>query len=151
MQTAMIGNPGPADQRIDAPAETSDHEVTDDPVPSSSVSPIPTPSHDPTPVANAPESPAVLEFRETLLRHIARYQKYPSAAERLKLRGTVRTVFSVGRNGRLLGVWVKTSSGETILDQAAIETIRRAQPLPAIPAALPDPLKIEIALGFDPS
>jgi periplasmic protein TonB len=150
-RTAMVGSPGPADRQVEAPAETSNHAVVDQPAQTPSVGPIATPNLSPSPTADAPDSPAVLEFRETLLRHIARYQRYPTAAERLRLHGTVRTVFSIGRNGRLLGVWVKTSSGEAMLDQAAIETIRRAQPLPAIPAALPDPLKIEVALGFDPS
>ena len=58
-------------------------------------------------------------------------------------------VFSISRDGKVLGAWVKTSSGQAVLDRAAIETIRRAQPLPAIPPALPDPFKIELALGFD--
>ncbi len=62
----------------------------------------------------------------------------------------MRAVFSVSRDGKLLGAWVKTSSGEAVLDQAAIDTLRRAQPLPVIPSALPDPIKIELALGFDP-
>jgi protein TonB len=150
-QTAMVGSLGPTDHLVDAPAETSEREMIEQPIQPTSAGPIATPNLSASPVANMPESPAIVEFRETLLRHIARYQKYPTGAERLRLRGTVRTVFSVGRNGQLLGVWVKTSSGEIILDQAAIETIRRAQPLPAIPAALPDPLKIEVALGFDPS
>jgi protein TonB len=52
---------------------------------------------------------------------------------------------------RVLGAWIKTSSGQQVLDQAAIDTIRRAQPMPAIPSGLPDSLKIEVALGFDPS
>jgi periplasmic protein TonB len=150
-QTATVGSLGATDHVVEAPAETSDHAVTDQPIQPSSTGPVATPSRSPSRDTEASESAAVLEFRETLLRHIARYQKYPNGAERLRLRGTVRTVFSVGCNGRLLGVWIKTSSGETILDHAAIETIRRAQPLPAIPAALPDPLKIEVALGFDPS
>jgi len=150
-RTATVDSAGPADSRIEAPAETSDHPVVDQAAKTASPGPIATPSVSSSPTAEAPDSPAILEFRETLLRHIARYQKYPNAAERLRLRGTVRTVFSIGRNGRLLGVWVKTSSGEAMLDQAAIDTIHRAQPLPAIPAALPDPLKVEIALGFDPS
>jgi protein TonB len=150
-RTAEVSAPGPADHRIEAPAETSDHSLVDQAALPPSTGPIATPNLSPSPTADAPDSPAILEFRETLLRHIARYQKYPTAAERLRLHGTVRTVFSIGRNGRLLGVWVKTSSGAETLDRAAIETIRRAQPLPAIPAALPDPLKVEVALGFDPS
>lgn len=98
---------------------------------------------------SAAQSAAIAKFTEALLRHISHYQRYPKAAEPLHLQGTVATVFSISRTGRLLGVWVKASSGAEVLDEAAIETIRRAQPLPAIPAELPDPLKIEVKLGFD--
>ena len=59
-------------------------------------------------------------------------------------------VFSIGRDGKLLGTWVKTSSGQAVLDQAAMDTILRAQPLPQIPPALPDSMKVEVALAFDP-
>jgi protein TonB len=101
--------------------------------------------------SNALQSTAIAQYRQALLRHIANYQRYPKAAERERLQGTVDTVFSMSRDGRLLGVWIKSSSGAAALDQAAIEIIRRAQPLPPIPAVLPDPLRIELALGFDPS
>jgi protein TonB len=94
---------------------------------------------------------AMMQFRDALLRHIAKFQRYPRAAERQHLQGTVLAVFSVGRDGKLLGTWVKTSSGQAVLDQAAIDTIRRAQPMPQIPPALPDSMKVEVALGFDPS
>jgi protein TonB len=100
----------------------------------------------PDPVPNS----AKMTFRSELLRHIARFQRYPRAAERQHLQGTVRTGFSMDRDGNVLAVWVRTSSGQPVLDQAAIDTIRRAQPLPRIPAALPASLKVDIALGFDP-
>ena len=59
-------------------------------------------------------------------------------------------VVSVNRQGRLLDVRIKTSSGEAILDKAAIDTIRRGQPFPPVPAMLPEPYRIELSLGFDP-
>jgi periplasmic protein TonB len=98
---------------------------------------------------DATPNSATLEFKNALLRHIAKFQRYPKSAERQRLQGTVQAVFSVSRDGRLLDAWVKTSSGEAELDKAAIDTIRRAQPLPVIPSVLPDPIKIELALGFD--
>lgn len=98
---------------------------------------------------DAPPDPTSRQFSEVLLHHILRYQRYPKAAESKGLQGTVTAVFSMDRGGKLLGVWIKSSSGQAALDQAAIDTIRRAQPLPAIPRTLPDSMKIEMALGFD--
>jgi protein TonB len=109
------------------------------------------PSRIPQLSADAMPNAAMLQFRDALLRHIAKFQRYPRAAERQHLQGTVLAVFSVGRDGRLLGTWVKSSSGQAVLDQAAIDTIRRAQPMPQIPSALPDSVRVEVALGFDPS
>jgi protein TonB len=82
---------------------------------------------------------------------VARYQRYPNAARLGRMRGTVETLFSMQRDGTLLEVWVKTSSGQVVLDKAAVDAIRRAQPLPAIPSELPDRLNIQIALVFEPS
>lgn len=100
--------------------------------------------------SDSPPDLATLQFRAALLRHISHYQRYPKAAESKGLQGTVTAVFSMDRGGKLLGVWIKSSSGQAALDQAAIDTIRRAEPLPSIPPALPDSMKIEMALGFDP-
>jgi periplasmic protein TonB len=103
----------------------------------------------PSNVTNVVPNNALVKFQQSLLKHIARFQRYPAAAHN-KLQGAVETYFSIDRKGRLLGVWVKTSSGQTLLDTEAIETIKRAQPLPSIPAELPDRLSVEIQLAFDP-
>ena len=104
----------------------------------------------PSTVTNVVPNNALVKFQQSLLKHIARFQRYPAAAHN-KLQGTVETFFSIDRKGRLLGVWVKTSSGQRLLDTEAIETIKRAQPLPSIPAELPDRLNVQIQLAFDPS
>jgi protein TonB len=100
---------------------------------------------------NGPADSAAAKFQQVLLRHVAHYQRYPNAARSLRLQGRVYTQFSMSRDGKLLGVWVRTSSGQTLLDKEAMDTIRRAQPLPPIPAELPDPLNIHLPLLFDPS
>jgi protein TonB len=100
-------------------------------------------------MSDAPPDPAALQFKQALFRHILRYQRYPKAAESKGLQGTVKAVFSMNREGKLLGVWIKSSSGQAALDQAAIDTIRRAQPLPRIPSVLPDSMTVDVALGFD--
>jgi periplasmic protein TonB len=104
----------------------------------------------PSTVTNVVPNNALVKFQQSLLKHIARFQRYPAAAHN-KLQGTVETFFSIDRKGRLLAVWVKTSSGQILLDTEAIETIKRAQPLPSIPAELPDRLNVQVQLAFDPS
>ena len=148
--TAMSAtNPGKAP--TETPADMSRNVLAALPAEETQPSEPAVPSRMPQLAADAVPNAAMLQFRDALLRHIAKFQRYPRAAERQHLQGTVHAVFSVGRDGKLLGAWVKTSSGQAMLDQAAIDTILRAQPLPQIPPALPDSMKVEVALGFDPS
>jgi protein TonB len=141
----------------DIPADEPSPTAFDDPVaiPSAqALSPVAAPASNirPTPSPlNAPPSSATLKFQQALLRHVAQYQRYPNAARLRRLQGTVETLFSMRRDGTLLGVWVKTSSGQAVLDTEAVETIRRAQPLPSIPSELPDRLNVQVRLAFDPS
>lgn len=100
---------------------------------------------------SGPANSVAVRFQAALLSHVARYQRYPNAARSLQLQGKVDTQFAMSRDGQLLGVWVRTSSGQMVLDKEAVETIRRAQPLPPIPPELPDRLNIHLQLVFDPS
>jgi protein TonB len=101
--------------------------------------------------SDGPPSEAAARFRQALLRQVARYQRYPKAAWRDRLYGSVDTIFAMRRDGTVLGVWVRSSSGQPIFDKEAVDTIWRAQPLPPIPADLPDPLTVETTLVFEPS
>jgi periplasmic protein TonB len=111
----------------------------------------------PARIARTPDAPPLRtaapgvasEFQKILLAHIERYRQYPDAARQRHLKGVVQVLFSMSRSGAVLGVWVKTSSGEAILDREAMDTVRRAQPLPMIPAALPDPLDILLPVAFE--
>jgi len=65
---------------------------------------------------------------------IERSKRYPYAVRRLNLQGKVGIVFKFGRDGRLIGpVRVRASSGIRILDQAAMDCVRRAAPFPPFP------------------
>jgi protein TonB len=88
-------------------------------------------------------------FQQALLSHIARYRHYPENARLDRERGTVRLVFSMLRDGTVTDVRVTSSSGYGILDLAAVETIRKAAPLPRIPAELPEPLNIQLPVAFE--
>lgn len=89
-------------------------------------------------------SGAAATFRRTLLSHIARYRKTHSAG----LHGVVQVLFAMRRDGSVSEVWVRTSSGNIVLDQEAMDTIKRAQPLPGIPSELPDRLTVSLPVSF---
>ena len=99
----------------------------------------------------APSKFSIDGFQQQLLGHIARYQHYPSGAKAQRLSGNVDVQFVMTREGRLDGAWVRGSSGHAVLDREAIAAIRRAQPLPMIPAELPERLSVSLQLAFDPS
>jgi periplasmic protein TonB len=143
--------------RVDTRSKDPDPTPSDDP-PAVQQTKMPSPAEVPAlnvraapSAVSGPPSSAAIKFQQALLRHVARYQRYPSAARPLHLEGKVDTQFAMSRDGTLLGVWVKTSSGQVMLDKEAIDTIRRAQPLPHIPPELPDRLNVHVQLVFDPS
>lgn len=97
----------------------------------------------------APMNQKASMFQKALLTHIARYRRYPEEARRERLQGTVQVLFAMRRDGSVTDVWVRTSSGQRVLDAAAADTIRQAQPLPRIPPELPDHLTILVPVAFD--
>jgi periplasmic protein TonB len=96
----------------------------------------------------APSDDATMKFRQALLRHIARYERYPSEARARHEQGTVEVLFHLRRNGRVIEAWVTTTSGAPLLDQEAIATLYRAEPLPPIPSEMPEELKILLPINF---
>jgi protein TonB len=96
-----------------------------------------------------PQAGAALRFQRLLLAHIERFQRYPGAARRDGMQGTVLVAFSMRRDGSVVRVGVKSSSGRPVLDQEAVETVRRAQPLPAIPPDMPAQLTVLLPVAFD--
>lgn len=66
--------------------------------------------------------------------HLQRYKRYPNPAGQAN--GTATVSFSLGRGGSLQGVGLVRSSGSPVLDRAALDMVRRANPFPAMPPAL---------------
>ncbi|MFZ0267689.1 TonB family protein [Caulobacter sp.] len=87
------------------------------------------------------------EYRRRLLAHIQPYRRYPRDAHGDG--GAVQLLFVIQRSGAVTGVWVTRSSGVVVLDDAAVQTLMRAQPLPPIPAALPDSVSVSLPVAFD--
>lgn len=90
------------------------------------------------------------EYRHRLRDHIRPHQFYPAEGRAQRMQGVVQVGFVVERDGTVLEIWVETSSGFAALDAAAMDTVRRSQPLPYIPASLPDAMDVLLPIGFTP-
>jgi protein TonB len=75
---------------------------------------------------------------KTLVAHLDRHKRYPSAAHQRQQDGIVTVEFAMDRSGHLLTARVTESSGSPVFDAAAIELLRRSEPLPVPPRELPD-------------
>ncbi|MFT5112408.1 MAG: protein TonB [Parasphingorhabdus sp.] len=73
------------------------------------------------------------QFTDKVLAWLERHKRYPTKARRRQLEGVVMLFFSMGRNGQVLEYRIEQGSGHPILDQAVVNMINAAQPLPAIP------------------
>jgi protein TonB len=136
-----------ANVNTDIPADVG-RDVQDSPATSSSA-PRPPPPELPARavVPNAGglrsvPSPALTKYQRTLLAHLERYRR-PGP------QGTVQLLFTLRRDGTVREAFVQVSSGQPLLDRQALEIILHAQPLPPIPAELPDQLTILLPVAFD--
>ncbi len=120
-----------------APAEAAD------PVPETAA-----PKSLPAPPSTRAASNAQASWEARLLSHLERYRRYPSSSRARREQGVVHVRFRMNRQGRVLSVSLLRSSGFSVLDQAALDTLRRAQPLPAIPDDRPDELELSIPVEF---
>lgn len=61
---------------------------------------------------------------------------YPRKAKEKLMEGKSHVLFSLSRNGQLIGISITGSSGYEILDQEGIDTIKRAAPFPPFPESI---------------
>ena len=95
-----------------------------------------------------PPSTALPSWQGDLLRHLAKFKRYPEDARRRGMQGTSRLRFVVDAEGRVLSYEIAGGSGSASLDRATLEMIRRAQPLPKPPAELLNNGSLEVVAPF---
>lgn len=59
----------------------------------------------------------------------------------------IDAVFAIDRTGRLVWVYLKTSSGVNIYDEALLDAVKNAAPFPVLPAGSPD--TVSFVMRFD--
>jgi len=79
---------------------------------------------------------AQVSYLAKLKSWLDRHKVYPEDARNRRIEGTVRLYFVIGADGRVLNYSIRESSGHRQLDRAAKAMLRRAQPLPRLPASL---------------
>jgi periplasmic protein TonB len=86
----------------------------------------------------------VADILRSIRRQIEQAKTYPDAARRAGMEGTVELRFQIGRGGNAEGLEIVRSSGHPELDEAAMQTIRRAGPYPAYTARIRIPLSYRL-------
>lgn len=141
----------PAESQAASPALSS-------PPPAPAPAPAPAPNRDAAPAA-APPAPALPpapqagglhseSWQARVLARLERFRSYPAGARARREQGTVLLRLRLGRQGQVLMARLERPSGHGELDQAALQTVQRAQPLPAIPPELPEELELLVPVEF---
>ena len=76
------------------------------------------------------------KWQSQLNAHLNRNKRYPADARRQRQEGIPQLQFTIDAAGNVLSARIVRSSGIPVLDQAAIDMINRASPVPAPPASL---------------
>jgi protein TonB len=105
------------------------------PPPQAAVQPPPPPAAPAQPAA-AVESTAVASYQQNLSTLVNRKKIYPQRAVRQRLEGTAYVSLTLAPDGNVANISLQKSSGHDILDQAALEMVRKASPLPRAPEIL---------------
>jgi len=77
------------------------------------------------------------------------YRDYPAAARAARQHGRVVTRVTISRAGELLDIRLDRSSGWPLIDNAEMAAIRRAMPLPPVPAGMRgDPIVLVLPMNY---
>ena len=89
------------------------------------------------PQRSAATNREVRSYFDTVVAHLSRFRRYPLVAFLQYREGRMIVVVRIARDGRVLEVEVRQSSGHALIDDAETNAIWLASPLPLPPAAMP--------------
>jgi len=89
-----------------------------------------------TRAGNDTEPGTLDQYRLALIVAAKRYKRYPVQAMDRGWQGKVEVRLVIGPTGAIQNSLVKASSGHEILDNQAMDMVKKAKPLAPIPAAL---------------
>jgi protein TonB len=87
----------------------------------------------PEPGSSRKPSPRELSWQKVLHLHLSKHKRYPGEARASRIQGVVKVAFTIDRQGNVTRSRIIEGSGSPLLDDAALEMLKRASPLPAPP------------------
>jgi protein TonB len=93
------------------------------------------------------------DYLDRLRRWLNKYKHFPEEAQKQKQHGQLVISFTILRDGTVRDPHVERSSGFPLLDAAALQMLRDASPVPALPETYRAPqvavdLPVEFTIGF---
>jgi periplasmic protein TonB len=130
--------------KVEQQAQDEQHAAAPQSAPeTAAVEASPAPGHD-----EERSAVAKATWDRELIRRINSVKRYPAEAHGRT--GIARVEFQIDRSGHVLSSRVTQSSGSAALDNAALATIKRADPLPVPPGVISDEyLTIAFPLNFE--
>jgi len=111
----------------------------------------PPPPEPPKPVGPTPQDIEAARngYGSLLAREFAKHKQYPRIAQVRSWQGTTRVQLELDASGNIISISVSESSGHEILDQQALEMVKKVSPLPLPPDVLRNkPLTIFVPIPF---
>lgn len=73
-------------------------------------------------------------WQRALMAHLGKHKRYPSAARKAGVKGATLVEFSIDPAGKIISARLLKASGSKDLDRESLDMLRRAEPLPKLPA-----------------
>jgi TonB family protein len=100
-------------------------------------------------ISGESEKESVFRYKDAVKRKIQDAKIYPEEARREGNQGTVAVAFSVLRDGSVPSAGVVNSSGCAMLDDEAVNTIKRASPFPPFPGNMrPARMDMQVSIVY---
>lgn len=91
---------------------------------------------EPSPVTPSPaplSATAMAEYEQLLVAWLEKQKKYPTRAKRMRIEGEGRLRILINRTGQTQKITLEQSTGNRLLDKAALDMAKRANPFPPMP------------------
>lgn len=103
------------------------------------------------PAAAANTAPAgpeeiVQRYEQAISVWVGRYKVYPDEAKRRRVEGRPTVRVRINRQGKVLYNAIEKSSGDAFLDQALMNMVKAADPMPAVPENYPQGEELEFLI-----